>query len=88
MKILVGHWNLAYKRLAATISSKVWFSYSHNCALTNGRVFYSVLIFQWPGPKFSFLATVHDCETGYLKANVLEKFGKLWAEIIDFSEIV
>ena len=34
-----GQSNLAYKRLTAT---KVWFSYSHNCALSSGAVFHSL----------------------------------------------
>ena len=38
-----GQWsNLAYKQLAATKASKVWFSYSHNCTLADGAVFHSV----------------------------------------------
>ena len=37
-----GQSNLAYKRLAATKASKVWFSYSHNCTLSNGAVFNSL----------------------------------------------
>ena len=37
-----GQSNLAYKRLAATKASKVWFSHSHNCTLANGAVFHSV----------------------------------------------
>ena len=37
-----GQSNLTYKRLAATKASKVWFSYSHNCTLSNGAVLHSV----------------------------------------------
>ena len=37
-----GQSNLAYKWMATTKASKVWFSYSHNCTLANGAVFYSV----------------------------------------------
>ena len=37
-----GQSNLAYKWLATTKASKVWFSYSHNCTLASGAVFHSV----------------------------------------------
>ena len=37
-----GQSSLAYKRLAATKASKVWFSYSHNCTLSNRAIFHSV----------------------------------------------
>ena len=36
-----GQSNSAYKRMAATKASKVWFAYSHNCTLANGVVFSS-----------------------------------------------
>ena len=39
---LDNQFNLAYKRLTAIKTSKVWFSYSHNCTLANGAVFHSV----------------------------------------------
>ena len=37
-----GQSNLAYKRLAATKASKVWFSFSYNCTMASGGVFHSV----------------------------------------------
>ena len=60
-----GQSNLAYKQLAATKASKVWFSYSYNCTLANGAVFHSVC----PVARlnFSLLATAHDYETDLLE---------------------
>ena len=43
-KILAGHWTikLGIQTTDASKASKVWFSYSHNCALSSGAVFHSV----------------------------------------------
>ena len=62
-----GQSNLAYERLIATKASKVWFSYSHSCALANEA---AILTAKFDCPvarqNFSLLATAHDCETGLL----------------------
>ena len=51
-----GQSNLADKRLPSTKVSKVWFSYSHNCTMSNGTVQFSFclpsLIVQWPSRIF------------------------------------
>ena len=66
-----GQLNLAYKRLAATKASKVWFSYSHNCTLANGTV--SILSAKFDCPvarqNFLLLAAAHYCKTGLIPHN-------------------
>ena len=65
---VTGQSNLAEKGLAATEASrKVWFSFSHNCTLDNGAVFYSAR------QNFSLLANAHDYNTGIVAACLTSK---------------
>ena len=57
----IGH--LAYKRLAATKASIVWFSYSHNCNFANRVVFPHCLpSLMVQGPVKSFHSQRDDCQ--------------------------
>ena len=61
-----GQSNLAYKRLAATKASKVWFSYWHNCTVPMEQS--SVLSAKFDctvaRQNFLLLASAHDYKTG------------------------
>ena len=72
-----GQSNLVYKRLATTKASKVWFSYSHNCTLTNGAVFHAVcqVWLSWVARQnCSLLAAAYDCELVYITVKDTYKF--------------
>ena len=62
---------LAYKRLAATKSYKVWFSCSRNCTLANGAFCLPSLM---PARIFHFLATARDYDIGLFRNSILAIF--------------